>query len=491
MTWLASVWQWTVIIAEIIIFLGLSIFVHELGHFLVARKCGFVIDTFSIGFGPALWKKKVNGTVYKIGLIPCGGYVALPQLDPSGMELIQGRPEDDSNGSQPAGAARRPRNLPPISPWKRILVSFAGVVGNMIFAVVIAWFVYWRGIPSVAAFHSGQIGYVEQGSDADQQGLRPGDVVVGINGKKVQSWKTVLIEATFADEVVLEVVSAASGLTNTVTLKTIEGELNQKSLVSIRGIESCEVASVAEGSSAATAGIQAKDLILDVNGIPICGHEHLQRVVNDHRDMLIPVRIKRGDAIIEKMVTPVYNADAGRAMMGIALGYSSEIRHPKPGEQIKEHAMLIFRMLGALGSKKEAGNAMRAVGGPVLILKTYVTLFATSFMLAVWFTGLLNVNLAILNLLPIPILDGGHIGFALWEGISGKPAHPKVVSALFNVFGALIIALLIAILVHDVVRVVPKNSLAGRAIDSVGRVFDHDDAVDAATNGTAKSAVSP
>src|SRR5210317_1991058 len=105
----------------LIVLFGITIFVHELGHFWVALKCGLVVDTFSIGFGPAIWKKKVNGVVYKIGWIPFGGYVALPQLDPSGMSHIQ-----DGEGEQET------RELPPVAPWKRILVSVAGAGGNVI-----------------------------------------------------------------------------------------------------------------------------------------------------------------------------------------------------------------------------------------------------------------------------------------------------------------------------------------------------------------------
>ena len=111
-------------IVVILLLFGATIFVHELGHFLVARRCGMRVEVFSIGFGPAIWKTKRNGIVYKIGIIPFGGYVALPQMDPSGV-----KPRDDGEEK---------RDLPRIAPWKKILVALAGVTGNMIFAVFLA-----------------------------------------------------------------------------------------------------------------------------------------------------------------------------------------------------------------------------------------------------------------------------------------------------------------------------------------------------------------
>ena len=160
----------------LLILFGLTIFVHESGHFLVARWCGLVVDVFSIGFGPAIWKKKVGATEYKIGAIPCGGYVALPQLDPAGMSSVQGKADGEDG---------EPRQLPPVSAWKKILVAVSGAAGNIIMALVLASIVHAGSSPlEQGAF----VGSVETNSVAYARGMRMGDQIVAVNGQEIVSW---------------------------------------------------------------------------------------------------------------------------------------------------------------------------------------------------------------------------------------------------------------------------------------------------------------
>ena len=118
----------------VLVLFGLCILIHELGHFIAARAFGMVVETFSIGFGPAIWKKKIGGITYKIGVFPIGGYVALPQMDPSGP----GTQAADASGKKDEPASPVPR----VSPWKKIVVAVAGAAGNMLLAYIIAWIVF-------------------------------------------------------------------------------------------------------------------------------------------------------------------------------------------------------------------------------------------------------------------------------------------------------------------------------------------------------------
>jgi len=162
---------WAGAAIAVLLLFGFTIFIHELGHFLAARLCGLVVDTFSLGFGPAIWKRRIQGTEYKICWIPLGGYVALPQLDPTGMQTIQG------GGDEPPL-----RNLEPAAWWKRIIVSVCGPLGNVVFGFVLA-LVIWAVPPKVEddmKFPGAVVGVVEAGSPAQAAGFRIGDRILTV-----------------------------------------------------------------------------------------------------------------------------------------------------------------------------------------------------------------------------------------------------------------------------------------------------------------------
>ncbi len=453
---LSSLWFGFLLMA----FFGISIFVHELGHYLVARACGMVVDTFSIGFGPSIWQRKINGTTYKIGIFPMGGYVALPQLDPSGMSRIQGEGENQT----------APLELPPIAPWKKILVSIAGAVGNILLAIVLAWLVYLIGMPAGPAERSGVVGYVAEDSMAYAEGLRIGDTILAVNGGAVSKWSEVRLAAAFDPEVDLKIRTVA-GDERTLHLKTITGPMGENQIPGVDGPDLCMVLRATAGMTADQAGIKPEDLIVRFGGQAIFSKTHLislvKRAENQPSEIVIKRRPHGGkDADAQEMaftVTPVRDSERGMVRIGIefnlaAVEHDTVVR-PRPMEQLRGHAMAIFHFLEALGTPAQAKVASQAVGGPVAILVSYWYIVKTSPMLAIWFTGFLNVNLAILNLLPIPVLDGGHICFSLYEMVRRKPLHPRFVSGLVNVFAVLLISLILLISVRDVDRFTPLGRL--------------------------------
>jgi regulator of sigma E protease len=164
-----------------------------------------------------------------------------------------------------------------------------------------------------------------------------------------------------------------------------------------------------------------------------------------------------------------YDEGLDRRLIGIGFNTIGDLdfesrAHPTPWAQVRGHATAIFSFLGALATPSTSGAAAGAVGGPVLILMMLWLMLKSSFILAVWFTGFLNVNLAIINLLPLPVLDGGHVVMNLWEGLTRRPAPPRLINALANVFAVLFIALFLALTFRDSVRhIVPgvKRWVAG------------------------------
>src|SRR5574344_901505 len=172
------------IIAVIFLF-SLAVFIHEFGHFLAARALGMQVDCFSIGFGPAIWKKKVGGVEYRVSWILFGGYVALPQLDPAGMDKVQG----DHGG--------KGRSLPDAEPWKRIVVAVAGPFGNIVLAVVLALLlaaVPWARFAELGT----EVGSCVPETPAAAAGVRPGERVVSVNGHATPSWYDMKVEVQIA-----------------------------------------------------------------------------------------------------------------------------------------------------------------------------------------------------------------------------------------------------------------------------------------------------
>lgn len=412
---------------------GITIFVHEFGHFLVARRLGMIIETFSIGFGPALWKKKVGGITYKIGAFPIGGYVALPQMDPTG----EGKSE----------AGQRP--VPPAPPWKRILVALAGVAGNMILAVIIAWIVYLGGQSYAPAEESGLVGYVDPGSAVYAAGLRIGDAITAVNDQPVRSWDDFLVSSALFESPVLRA-RGADGAEKTLPAVT-EKFMGARYVPGLLPMSHCWVLNVDAGSSAEKAGIRAGDRIVELDGVRLFSREHLMMQVAECRDRTVPVVIERKGEPMTLEVTPAWDETTEKVRIGVVF---NTLDVKRPMAQIKSHALLIVRLLRALVTPGQSKAAAQAVGGPVAIFGMFWLYVQGSFLMALWFTGLLNVNLAVLNILPIPILDGGHILFSLWEAVTRRRVNQKVFNAIMNVFAALLIALFVLLIFRDTKRMI-------------------------------------
>ena len=480
----------------LIILLGMTIFVHEFGHYLAARWLGFVVEVFSIGFGPAIWKKKYNGIVYKIGWIPFGGYVALPQLDPTGMSLIQDGAEGEKTDGQKKENAEPEMKYPAVAPWKRIVVSLAGATGNIILAVIIAWAVYLIGMPAGPAERSPVVGHVDKDSKAYQLGLRTGDEIVLANDMVVKNWRDFMLEAALHNEVRVRCKTLADRAEKSMIIPTEKGLFGEQTIAGVRGLGLCSVLKVEPGMSADKAGIKSCDVIVEFAGGPVFSMEHFVDLVTEYKDRDAPIKVSRivsGKHVVLPMtVRPKYDEALSRVRIGITWNMAAvdadTVIHPLPIAQLREHATTIFKFLKALTTPKQSKAAASGVGGPVAIMISYWYIVKASIMLAIWFTGMLNINLAILNLLPIPVLDGGHVMFSLWEVVTRRPASPKVVNALVNVFVVLFIMFAIFISFRDVDRLTPARRMLkgfmGKARNDAGATNSAAAVMQPATNFT-------
>lgn len=442
----------------LVFFFGFSIFVHELGHFWVALKLGFVVDTFAIGFGPAIWKKKVKGVLLRVNWLPLGGYVALPQLDPTGMEHVQGKQRDGKDGKKEIEIVDS--DLPDIAPWKKILVSVSGALGNVLFAIVLAYVIYFS--PSAITSESGPVAVsVDPESSAYELGMRSGDRIVAVNGKGVDSWYKIKIEALLG-------IGADSR-----TVVTVQGDGGKKDFeIDVTGTDSgmieldgldemplCVFDEVFPGGSGAAAGLQAGDAVRELDGVKVRDWNHFRDMVGECGGREIELVIDRNGSETRVALTPAYDEKYGRVMIGVSPVMQNVfpwMYYKKPFEQVSSDASLLFRVLKALVTPREARQAAKSVGGPVFILFALWAAIKISVLNAVGFLRMLNINLAIINLLPIPVLDGGHIIFSLWEWVTRRKLPPKLVAALVNVFVVLLVGLFALLIYRDAFVTIPK-----------------------------------
>lgn len=432
------------IVGTILLF-GLSIFVHELGHFLVARRNGMKVERFSIGFGKTLWKKTVDGVEYRVGLIPAGGYVMLPQMEPIPLEGSSSTEEDQEP-------------LPPAHPWVKIKVAFAGAFFNLLFVLFLTTLVWGLGRPVEKSDLSTRIGFIAPESPAAKSELRLGDTILEVAGRPVKDYEelSTVIALSPVGEIELKVLRGEQTLAVSVFLE------NDKDLklpvLGVSGAGVPIVERVSPGDPAEAAGVQAGDHILEVNGTAIFSRRQVQSLIREWGtdQPLELVLDRKGERVVVEVV-PVMSTEFKIPVIGIQFTEQMISTHPTPIAQIKSFLIQMRDTLGALFSKKsEVG--VKDLSGPIGIFSALQRMLVVDFRIALWFTAFLNLNLAILNLLPFPVLDGGHILFSTYELIMRRPIHPKLIYALHTVFTVLLITLFLVVTFHDIRRTKEMHS---------------------------------
>ncbi|MCL1888363.1 MAG: RIP metalloprotease RseP [Kiritimatiellaeota bacterium] len=446
--------------AIVALLFGLVVFVHELGHFLAARWLGFRVTAFAIGFGPALWKKKVGHTVYRINAVPFGGYCMVPQLDPSGMEKIQGANPEKSEGGRP----REPQEeeaLPDMAAWRRIIVSLAGPAGNVALALVAAWLIYCFAPADSTNPVDARIGYVDEKSEAWQAGLRGGQVITQVDGRPVKTWyefqEAAHIVANAGELVALTVEEEDGGSRTLMAPLAEQGEM--RFVEGLTPNEKFSIRDVMPGSPAERAGVKEGDRVLMLNGRAVLSDMAFINAVAKNGEKPLALTVLRAEGGTETQLTldvaPEYDPALERARIGVVLDSPFSIawmQYRLPHEQLGSDAGMVLRVLKALTAPKakgERGRVADSLGGPPAIFVMFWMAVKAGAWICLGLLRFLCVNLAILNLLPIPVLDGGHIIFSLWEIITRRKPHKKVVEALVNVFAVLIITLMLFMTFRD------------------------------------------
>jgi len=438
------------ILLEVLILFNLLIVVHELGHFLAARWRGLYVEKFGVWFGKPLWKRKINGVQYSLGSLPFGGFVALPQLAP--MDIIEGKADTDR------------ARLPKISALDKIIVAVAGPFFSLLLALCFAAVVWAVGHPVGEADSTTVIGYVVADSPAQKAGLLPGDKILSVDGKPVTrflgmndsvSWDVVRSEG---DKIAVKF--QRDGKVQTVWVEPYKAETRGWRRQSVRQLlvypaETPIIAKVQPNTPAAAAGLRAGDIIRGFDQTPIYNPIALLEYINSHPKDELVLHIERGGAKLDIPVkpTPLPTGDQMKPRIGIEWDTAGivSIQHPSPIEQVYNSVASTLKTIGAVASPK-SDVKLQHLSGPVGIWNIYLRLFEAEggWKLALWFSVILNVNLAILNMLPIPVLDGGHIVLALIESIRRKPVNMRVLEVVQTSCAVVIIGYMLYITFFDV-----------------------------------------
>ena len=427
------------VIAAVLLLFGAAIFVHEWGHFFVARKCGMKVEEFAIGFGKILWKREKDGILYTVRAIPAGGFVKLPQMLTS--EALEGKNEEDTEP------------LPEISPWAKIAVAVAGPIMNIVFAVVLATVIYFVGLPKMIT--PPVVGNLSEESPEYELGIREGDIVTKIDGKAIPSWEEAyeLTALSLTNRFAVTFLRDNDEFVHVLTATPIREDIPIRTL-NLPSKFPPIVGRVLDGQAANEAGLKADDKIVSLGGIPIGGQGQLIDELQKNGGKATEIVVRRDGKEVSLPITPRMIED--KVMIGVQFGRGPRVyieRHPgpTPWENISEVGSLMWRTLYALFHKAETGVGVSDLSGPVGILAMLGAMVKTDYRLALNFLVLLNVNLAILNMLPIPVLDGGHTVMGFIEGIFRRKIPVIIQTVLTYIFAILLILLMLYVTFHDVV----------------------------------------
>ncbi|MDR2095795.1 MAG: RIP metalloprotease RseP [Treponema sp.] len=420
--------------------LGVVVLVHELGHFIFARLMGIDVQAFSIGWGKPILRKKIGQVEYRLGMFPIGGYCKM-KGENEFQEAYENREKE---------IKMLPGTFFGASPWRRILVCLAGPLFNLIFAVLVLSVIWGIGFKEYSPDNRIVLVsdvYPEQYYPADEAGLKSGDRIVAIQGKKIVNFRDIQKNISIRAEKVLPVTVERDGNLVNVNIQPALEKSTGAGQIGIYSWVEPVVSAVAEGSPAAIAGIQAGDRIVGVNGQSLSYTADLSRILKD-KPPVLEVEYER-DGSRRRADLVVSGEDA--LDFGLAFRINEYQRPPlfpwialvKGAEETWENFTV---SLGSLRLLFRGIDLTKAVSGPVRITYMVGEVAAAGFGESIStglssmanFLSLISIALCVMNLLPLPVLDGGMILLFIIETIKRRPLHPRFVF-VFQTIGVMLI----------------------------------------------------
>lgn len=431
-----------IIIVAFMVCLGVLIFVHEFGHFAAAKAIGIKVEKFSIGFGPKIpglgFKK--GDTEYVIAALPLGGFVKMAGENPD--EELEGKPWEF--GSR--------------SPFERMEVVFSGPMMNLILAAVLMSVVFWVGkkMPAYLA-QPPIVGWVNEDSPAQEAGVLVGDKIVSLNDQAVNDWEE--LQTLLATQGGQKLHLAVERKGQLVTLKELTIEENDSLEAANLGIGHFLPSRIGEltvGFPAQKAGLKEGDLVVRINGQAVSDWYEMASIIHDHAEKELRLTILREGEKVVIEIRPTLDQETKKGLIGITPYEEMIVRRYSLWNSIQRglsKTLLLgkytFEFLFKLVSGK---TSPKSLGGPILIAQVAGATAKSGFSDFLYFMAFLSLQLGILNLFPIPVLDGGHLVFFLIEIITGKPLSIKSREIAQQIGFGILILLMIYVFYNDIMR---------------------------------------
>jgi regulator of sigma E protease len=421
--------------------LGVLIFVHELGHFLAAKRVGIRVLKFQLGFNPTILSVKRGDTEYSLGALPFGGYVKMAGDSPD--ETLTGRSDEFLSKSK----------------WERFQVLIMGPTMNLLLALVVTAFVLYRGA-EVPAYQDMPpvVGIVMTGSPAAKTDLQPGDRILSVAGRNVDTWEQFYIAVGSRPNRETSLTIQRDGREmERIVMPTVPPGQSRFEIgdIGVLPIVHPHLQSVSAGEPGERAGLKAGDVILAVDDQPITFSTQLKEAIAKHPEQPITMAILRDGARQNVAVTPAKRGDIG--FVGVLLADESKSLKPGALEAVVlsvrrnvESAGLIFQTVWGLITRETSPKQLM---GPVAIAQLSGESAQLGWIPLLSLMAAISLNLGLLNLLPIPILDGGHIVIMALEGIARRDFSSRVKEKMLLAGFVVLMMLMVTVIYNDLTRI--------------------------------------